>query len=134
MMAHAELAEAKCSKRFFAFFDDCKALWSNFNAVCNARRQAGGSRTVPDGQIRATGEFTDVSLGQAGIEQRRQDAMVAGSPLAGAPIALIVDVHAVCHSSKPALRGKLIKLSEKLVFAEKATVRIVSAITGVRNL
>jgi len=132
MMADAELAKAKRPKRFFTFFDHCKALRCNLNSVRNARCQACGSRTVPNGQICATGEFAYVGFGHAGIEERRQYAMIAGSPLARTPVALIVHVYTISHCGEPAPRGKLIKLCEKLVFTEKAAIRIVSAIGWIK--
>ena len=82
MMPDAKLAEAERPKRLFSFFHHSQPFRSDFNPIGNARGKAGRSRPVPDRQVDTPREFTDVGLGKAGVEQRRQNFMIAGRPLA----------------------------------------------------
>ena len=133
MVANPELPETERTKSLFAFFHNRQAFRRHLDAVSNARGKTRRRRAIPHRHVGAAGEFTDVGLGEARIEQRSQHFVLACGALAGAPVTLIVHINAVSHRREAALGDQFIELVKQLVLAEVAAVRIVGPISGVRE-
>ena len=130
VMAHAELAETEGANRVFTALDHVERLARHGTAVFDARGEAGGCRLVPDAQAGLACQFADVLLGESGFQQRRGNMMLFGGLLAGAEVALIVQVHTVGDRVEPARGAKVFHDCEEFVFAVKAALAVIAGIFG----
>ena len=78
-MADAELPKTQCTNGVFALLHHRERFSRNRAAVFNARRQASGSRLIPDAQTSLMSQGADFILGKSGVEQRRNYMMVGRS-------------------------------------------------------
>ena len=67
VMTDPYLAEAEGVESVFALFDDAQGLASDLASVLDARREAGGSRLVPNPKAGGAGEFTDILLSESSL-------------------------------------------------------------------
>src|SRR5208337_832878 len=128
VMPNAKLAEAHPAQCLFALFDDLQRLRRYGTPVFNARRQTRGRGLVPDAQSRESRELTNVVLSESSVEQRRSDAMLSRSLLAGPEIALVVGINAVSDHVEAALRAEPLHYREQLVLAIEAARGVVLAV------
>ena len=72
------------------------------------------------------GEGADVLLGQSGVEKRSGNAVLRGCGLAGAEVALVVEVHSVGDGFESASRAEILHHREEFVLAVEAAGGIVA--------
>src|ERR1700687_539211 len=76
VQSDAELLEAEIAEGGFAALDEAEALGSDFGAIGHAGGEARGGGAIPGGKSGPLGEMADFGFAQAGVEQRREDAML----------------------------------------------------------
>src|SRR5713101_6758367 len=79
-----KLAESQLAQSRLSSLDKRETLLGDASAVGQAGGQASGSGAVPGRQSRLLREHSNLRLGEAGIEQRREDSMLGGGTMAGA--------------------------------------------------
>src|SRR6516225_7373410 len=125
MMAYPDLTEPQGAQRVLPLFDCGKSLHRNRPPILDARREASGSRFVPNPKARAPGQFADFGFGELRVEQWRGHAMPAGSSLSGTEVTLIINIHAVGSGLKTVFPREVRHGLKKLILAMKATTGIV---------
>ena len=131
MEPDAELAKAQVAKGCLRPFDKSKTFGSDFDAVRQARGQAGRGRAIPGGEAGPAREFTNLSFVEAHVKQRSQDMMLCGRAVAWAEVGCIVGVNAVRDGGDVSFCGKFIEDFEEFVFAEIASIACVGAVRGI---
>ncbi len=130
MMAHAELAEAEATERVFTLLDHRRAsrvTGRPYSMREERQAEAGLSQTRSPACLR---ECANVLLRETRVEQRCRDVVLTGGLLAGAKVALVVDVHTIGDHVEAARYAKRFHDREKLVLAVKAAGRVVANVLG----
>jgi hypothetical protein len=131
VVTDADLVEAKGMEGGFGLLDLGEIFAGDGSAVLDAGCKAGRGGFVPNDKIGLMSEYADLLLSELSGDQRCFGMVLSGGLLSGAELAAIVQIHTVGDVMEVADGALGLHLSEELIFAVKAALRVVALVVGV---
>ena len=134
VVADADLAQTAVAQVGFGGLDHGQGFTSDRGSVGQAGGEAGHGRFVGRGQPQPLGEFADIGLGEAGLEQRTAHAEFGGSAPAGAPVGGVFGVTAIQAAAQFTLFSFLVPSLKTLFSASPETTSLLLVLLGVTGV
>ncbi len=134
VMTHAELAKSESTYGVFSALDNLQRLRRHRAAVFNSRGETCGSGLVPHSEACLASQVTDLSLAKPGLNQRRQNVMLARRFLPRTEVALIISIDTISNRIESMLGSISLHYSEQLVLAMEATHGVIAGVVGIFQL
>ena len=131
MMPQPNLAQPQVSQQTLSAVDLAQPFGRHFGSIGKTRRQAGRGGKVPAGQTRLLGKRTNLLLGKARRQQRRENSVFFGGPVPRTEIPLVVGIDPIGERIESKFVEQVIHPRKKFALAVIATVgRIASVLNA----